>query len=107
MGTQQWSPQSLRTYVEQGLVRQVIISEDEDWGRWASLKASASQDLELWVEVRSLSSAIRADQDQRVKGLVICTEEVKWAFVVTYLCICGYKTFINKAFKVHYGFMEA
>ena len=75
LGAQQWSPQNLSKYVKQGLVRQIIISEEEDWGRWASLRALAPQEFELWVEVKSLASALRADRDQRIKGLVICTEE--------------------------------
>ena len=72
---QRWKPQQLETYVKSGLIKQIIINEDEDWEHWASLKVLAPTGLELWVEVKSLASALKADQSKSINGLMICTEE--------------------------------
>jgi acyl transferase domain-containing protein/NAD(P)H-dependent flavin oxidoreductase YrpB (nitropropane dioxygenase family)/NAD(P)-dependent dehydrogenase (short-subunit alcohol dehydrogenase family) len=72
---QRWRPHHLTEWVKRGLIDQVIIDEGEDWGSWASLRAVATQKLEVWVEVRSLEGALRVDEDERISGMVVVAEE--------------------------------
>ena len=67
---QKWRATNLSQWVEEGLITQVIIDESEDWGSWASLRAVASSQFELWVEVRSTDGALRVNEDARVNGIL-------------------------------------
>lgn len=79
-----WRAEELRTWVETGLIQQVIIDESDDWGAWSALRAVATRPYELWVEVRSDEGLERADQDSRVSGIVITSEEAAGA--------CGHRS---------------
>ena len=74
-----WRAQTLRPFVSDGLIEQILVDESDDWGVWTSLGMTAPRALEVWVEVRTLRGAELAAQDSRISGVVITAEEAAGA----------------------------